>query len=405
MAVSIVDSVTSVVSLLDNLENLPIQPPSLYLDLEGANLSRHGSISIIQIFVLPKKHTFLVDIHVLQGKAFNTPNSSGTSLKSILESSLVPKVFFDVRNDADALFAHYQISMQGVRDLQLMEVARRSQSKERVAGLAQCIRRDVPLAADVKDNWKATKQRTLVLFAPEHGGSYEVFNIRPIRPDIIDYCTKDVQYLPFLWNLYSQKLSKKWAGPVRKETLRRVRMSQDGLYEPHGRDKILSPWAKSVQRSVSAKLKSERRSVREHAKNKKLSIAEVAAPKAPQKKKLSQSGAKMAHEKPAKKTSFHNAPIRNKSLCDQKIPAQPASTLDPTSHLSKWTYQIFSREMQIYQKQVHLTGRQHNARGAPYPASWSFVGLGGSSFSQNPRFGRGPYMLRVVRALNIRIWR
>ena len=109
MAVTIVDSVTSLVALLDCLEDLPTQPPSLYLDLEGVRLSRHGSISVLQIFVLPCHHSFLVDVNVLEADAFHIPNRSGTTLKFVLESESVPKVFFDVRNDADALFAHYQV--------------------------------------------------------------------------------------------------------------------------------------------------------------------------------------------------------------------------------------------------------------------------------------------------------
>lgn len=99
MEVSIVDSEPSVVALIDALDHLSTQPPSLYLDIEGVDLCRHGSISIIQIFVSPTSHVFLIDVFVLQEKAFCTSNRSGTNLRSILESAQVPKVFFDVRND------------------------------------------------------------------------------------------------------------------------------------------------------------------------------------------------------------------------------------------------------------------------------------------------------------------
>ncbi len=159
MAVSIVDSVTSLVALLDCLETLPTQPPSLYLDLEGVRLSRYGSISIIQVLVLPRNHIFLVDIHVLQDSAFSTPNSVGTTLRSVLESELVPKVLFDVRNDADALFAHFRVSMQGVHDIQLLEAATRSFPKEYLGGLARCIERDAQLGADAKEGLESYKTR------------------------------------------------------------------------------------------------------------------------------------------------------------------------------------------------------------------------------------------------------
>ena len=89
MTISIIDSSIALVSFLNDLESQPINPPSLYLDIEGVALSRHGSISIIQLFHLPQNQVFLIDIFVLQEAAFNTPNQSGTTLRSILESALV----------------------------------------------------------------------------------------------------------------------------------------------------------------------------------------------------------------------------------------------------------------------------------------------------------------------------
>lgn len=52
--VRLVDSSSSIVALLDLLVHLPDTPPSLYCDLEGVRLSRNGSISLLQIFVLPR---------------------------------------------------------------------------------------------------------------------------------------------------------------------------------------------------------------------------------------------------------------------------------------------------------------------------------------------------------------
>ena len=210
MAVNIIDSASALIAFLDRLEDLPSQPPSLYLDLEGINLSRHGSISIIQVFVLPPRQTYLLDIHFLQKDAFSTCGSSGATFKSILQDATVPKVFFDVRNDAGALFAHFQISVKGACDLQLMELATRSYRKDRVAGLARCIKRDSQLSANKKKLWEATKQQGIKLFRPESGGSYANFNIRPMRQEIVDYCANDVIHLPALWAIYNRKLSKLW---------------------------------------------------------------------------------------------------------------------------------------------------------------------------------------------------
>ena len=261
MTVSIIDTSIALASFLNDLENQLINPPSLYLDIKGVALSRHGSISIIQLFNLPQNHVFLIDVLVLQEAAFNTPNQSGTTLRSILESALVPKVFFDIRNDANALYAHFNILLQGVHDIQLLEVATRSWAKDRVLGLKNCIRSAAGLATEVQQDWEAMKERGKALFATEDGGSYEVFNIRPMLQDIVDYCAQDVVYLPCLWNVYSQKISKKWLKRVQEETVKRVLMSQAESYEPHGEHEVLSPWANTGENGKRNRL--EKAGVRE----------------------------------------------------------------------------------------------------------------------------------------------
>jgi hypothetical protein len=88
----VVDSATTLLSLLDNFINLTIDPPSLYFDLEGVRLGRHGSISIISLYIAPIKKIYLIDIHRLGKTAFSTTNPCGITLKSILENlQLSPK--------------------------------------------------------------------------------------------------------------------------------------------------------------------------------------------------------------------------------------------------------------------------------------------------------------------------
>jgi hypothetical protein len=72
----VVDSSTTLLSLLDNIIGLAVDPPSLYLDLEGVKLGRHGSISIISLYIAPTKKIYLIDIHRLGKTAFSTTNSS-----------------------------------------------------------------------------------------------------------------------------------------------------------------------------------------------------------------------------------------------------------------------------------------------------------------------------------------
>jgi exonuclease 3'-5' domain-containing protein 1 len=67
------------------------------------------------------------------------------TLKGILESDSIPNVFFDIRNDSDALFSHFGISIAAVHDIQLMELATRNFSKRCISGLSKCIERDISL--------------------------------------------------------------------------------------------------------------------------------------------------------------------------------------------------------------------------------------------------------------------
>jgi exonuclease 3'-5' domain-containing protein 1 len=239
---TVVDCDSTLSDMIDTLANLPVTPPSIYVDLEGVHLSRQGTISILQLYVLPKDWTYLIDVHQLQHTAFSTTGKrSGKCLKAILEAEDIPKVFFDVRNDSDALFHHFQISLSGVHDVQLMEVATRRGNRRCVNGLQRCIDNNAVMTAAKRRAWNAAKDEGRKLFAPEKGGRYEVFNDRPLAKEIIQYCVQDVQFLPQLWSYYNNRLSANWKTKVREETKERVSLSQSKNYEGHGRHMALAP--------------------------------------------------------------------------------------------------------------------------------------------------------------------
>ena len=132
----LIDTPTAVASLVGLLVDFPDQPPSIYVDLEGFNLSRHSSIFIIQIHTLPTNSTYLVDVYTRQTEAFSTVATNRHNLKSILESEAILKASLDIRNDSDALFGLYHVKVAGICDIQLMELATRFFSKSCVNGLA-----------------------------------------------------------------------------------------------------------------------------------------------------------------------------------------------------------------------------------------------------------------------------
>ncbi|KAJ8122917.1 hypothetical protein ONZ43_g1008 [Nemania bipapillata] len=242
---SLIDTVQGISSVLDALRGLPTMPPSLYIDLEGVNLSRHGTISILQIYVSTTRRTYLIDVATLGEKAFSTPGvHTPDTLTSMLQSPLIPKVFFDVRNDSDALFSRYGIRLEGVHDIQLLELASRWGKKTHIKGLQSCMD-DLPMTKAEREGWDRAKEKGKELFRPEKGGSYEVFNQRPLRNDIIKYCVQDVQYLPRLWTLYHEKIKRAWAVKAQKAAQDRVLESQAPDFDSNGPGKTRGPsdWA------------------------------------------------------------------------------------------------------------------------------------------------------------------
>ena len=242
----VVDSLSSLECLLDNASDLPSEPPSIFIDLEGIRLGRKGSISIISIYIAPKKIVYLVDIYTLGSSALSTTNAKINSLQTLLGSSVIPKVIFDVRNDSDALYSLYQVSVDGIEDLQLMKLGCRRGSKDHVMSLAKCIEYHCPIHAEAQKEWQETKCHATQLFDPEKGGRYEIFNERPLNRDIIRYCTQHVTLLPELYNVYNSKLQLPgemfWREEVRKATKQRIKLSQSPEYDGQAKDKVQGPW-------------------------------------------------------------------------------------------------------------------------------------------------------------------
>ena len=236
MAVQVVDTVDSMAILADSLSNLQVSPPSIYIDLEGINLGRKGSTSIVTVYVWPTDQVYLVDIHTLGAAAFSTEgNTSKQSFQTILESEAFPKVFFDVRNDSDALYSEFGVRLAAIHDVQLMELATRQGSKEYLNGLTACICSHAGLGKQQQLEWTTGKSAGKEIFA--------TFNDRPLSRVQIDYCAQDVALLPKLWMVYNAMLTSDWRTKVAQETVNRLLESQSAEYDPSGPDKTWGPWA------------------------------------------------------------------------------------------------------------------------------------------------------------------
>ncbi|KAK4901079.1 hypothetical protein LTR49_027316 [Elasticomyces elasticus] len=234
METKFLDTTAALEKFLNYLGNCDGQPPRLYLDLEGNNLSRSGTLSLVTILLEPERAVYLVDVTTLGRDAFTVAGADGRTLKAVLESRDIVKVFFDIRNDSDALFGLYEIHVDGIEDLQLMELASRNFSKRNVNGLAKCIERDSTIPFVERRRWQVVKDNGKNLFGPQRGGSYAVFDQRPLSKDILEYCTQDVTFMPHLRDLYRRKLCDAWWRKIETETDGRIQLSQSPTFRGKG---------------------------------------------------------------------------------------------------------------------------------------------------------------------------
>lgn len=101
----------------------------------------------MSFYLLSYKRVYLIDIYRLKIEVFSVVNSNGKSLKSILESLVILKVLFDIRYNLDILFSHYGIFIDGIKDVQLMELGTRKDAKDFLAGLDRYVEKDSTISA------------------------------------------------------------------------------------------------------------------------------------------------------------------------------------------------------------------------------------------------------------------
>ncbi|KAJ6482476.1 hypothetical protein C8R45DRAFT_1099762 [Mycena sanguinolenta] len=188
---------------------------------------------------------WLVNGVVRRADAFDVTGAGG-QLLSDLSWRVVPSK----RNDSDALFNLFRVSLANLYDLQLLEVAVRSSKpgarprflKGLVATLETYIAQKKPAA--VVRKWARVKEAGLRLFAPDHGGRYEVFGNRLLAPALVKYCAQDVALLHDLELALSERLGpqrEKWEKKMRAESMVRVDVARLANYAPRGKNKARVP--------------------------------------------------------------------------------------------------------------------------------------------------------------------
>ena len=218
-----VDTIKGVASVVEMLLN---NGAPIAFDAEGVNLCRDGKLSLVQLS--NGSSTFLIDITKLGEEAF-----SEGRLRELLESPRVLKVGYDGRADADALFHLYKTKLEPFYDVQIASVKRQDAMQGRrdryVHGLKKAMGRF--LEPGVASELQKLKEKGLRLFAPDLGGSYYVWETRPLNPVLIDYASSDVEVLLDMknaWERYSPEAKNVEMAKLRIEKAVRARDAAKG---------------------------------------------------------------------------------------------------------------------------------------------------------------------------------
>lgn len=227
-------------------------PPraTLYVDLEGDNICRNGSISVLTILIHQLQEIRIIDILSLGYSAFTTPSDSGETLKTILEDRSITKCFWDVRNYADALWALYNVNLTNVIDIQLLENASRKtgRDKEYLARRETAIRNDLnPVVGAKHTGLDRPLGSSWIPIQGSGKGSDELQDFprilrRPLDKDIILDCTRDVLHLRSLRDVYMKRISIAWLGKVRQESAKRIAQAHGEEYVPQSPLEAKGPW-------------------------------------------------------------------------------------------------------------------------------------------------------------------
>lgn len=163
---------------------------------------------------------------------------------------MLRQIVYDVRNDANALFHLYQVKLGGVLDLQLLELAIRTHKEESLRllhGFSKTLERFMSIPIE----WTKVKEAGSKLFAIEKGGDGAIWDIRPLKAELLAYSAQDVAMSFELFDKMKKEIPagswKHWEERIMKESAKRVKTSQTLNYVPRSASNALAPsvgWGK-----------------------------------------------------------------------------------------------------------------------------------------------------------------
>ena len=198
---------------------------TIAVDCEGVELSHFGSVTLINIAV--SGQVYLIDVL----KIGNTAYDGG--LRFILEDRSIQKLMFDCREDADALKHLYNVRLDGVLDVQLLEVMDRIRNRgyTKIRSLKHCLELFVSDETMLEVKLKGRSSMSQ---------DNKLWEKRPLSEDMLKYASIDVLALFKLYDALCYRVvakarwiaaSERYCDKQRSRTDRKYR-DGDGLLPP-----------------------------------------------------------------------------------------------------------------------------------------------------------------------------
>ena len=243
-------------------------PAIISMDCEGVDLGRNGSLTLVQFYIPAAEKVYIVDVQTLGHKAFSIfvkRETEAVNLKMILESEETIKTLWDCRSDSDALKWHFDVTLQGIFDGQLAEIATRQRSKAKhLFGLDTAVRSRLNFSEEAASEFLMTKMDgshamdegidrilhirncredgsrvdqagdEVVEDRVKNGLAISAMVERPLPPLMIEYCTQDVIVLPMLIKkcIQSKYWDDGWSKRVQEESGTRLWQARSANYDP-----------------------------------------------------------------------------------------------------------------------------------------------------------------------------
>ncbi|VDI46491.1 exonuclease 3'-5' domain-containing protein 1 [Mytilus galloprovincialis] len=214
-----VDTKDKFIEVIKELQEMIKIKQMIAVDCEGVDLSRFGSVTLINIGT--RDLVYLIDILKIGNSVFDD------GLRTILEDSGIEKLMFDCREDADALLHLHKVKLDGVLDVQILEVSNRvhiyRNGYTKIRSLKHC------LEEYVNDN---TLLNIKLQGRSSMNMSSKIWEKRPLDENMLKYASVDILGLFKLYDALRTRMSHSvWKAASSRycdTTRSRNRMYRDG---------------------------------------------------------------------------------------------------------------------------------------------------------------------------------